>query len=203
MYQWGYLKDAIFAKLDLDENEANNMGLMNRFVVYSNEAMTQICSAVKPKRTFAFFDIHDGKYDDNGNLLENSNLETLFSMPDDFISFGDDVNTFDNGLLRRGANECDFEYVGYNQIIFHEIGKYAISYNARWFTFTNSIYNDQMINVPSDILDCIPSYVASQCMKIDDEQKAAVLRNEFEIMLARIDNTDFKSNKTFVIGGDW
>ena len=44
---------------------------------------------------------------------------------------------------------------------------------------------------------CIPSYVASQIWKIDDERKAAIFRNEFEILFARINNSDYRGNRTF------
>ena len=137
-------------------------------------------------------------------------------MPSDFISFGDDVNfilyTDDFGNeIRREAFSNDFSYYGYNQIMFNYVGKYSISYNARWLLFGIKNYdydevgqdNDTVLNAPIDVLDCIPSYVASQCLKIDDESKSLVFRNEYELLLARIDNTDFKSNKTFTIGGDW
>jgi hypothetical protein len=63
--------------------------------------------------------------------------------------------------------------------------------------------NSTELDVPRDILDCLPSYIASQCMKIDDEYKASVYRNEYEIFLARIDNTHYKNVKTIEIEGDW
>lgn len=207
MYTWGELKNSIFYKLDLDptDDEANELGYASRFVAYANEAMTMICSTVKPKRTFYEFEIHNGKYNEFGELIEEGNVLKPITMPDDFISFGDDVNTIDEDIgygttMRRKAFEEDFEYHGYNQIICREKGKYSISYNARWHKFTSS---DTVLNVPMDILECIPSYVASQCMKTDDEQKSAMLRNEFEILMARIDDTNYKSTETFSIGGDW
>ena len=70
-------------------------------------------------------------------------------------------------------------------------------------TFDKSLDNNYQIDVPNDILDCIPSYVASQCYKIDDDYKSQVYRNEYEMMLARIDATNYKNTKTIKIGGDW
>ena len=191
MYTWGYLKNAILAKLDMDEEEALQMNYFERFIIYANEAMTMICSTVKPKRTFYQF---EGKYGDT------------ITMPSDFISFGDDVNTinedigYGDRMIRKTCDE-DFQYVGYNQIRCFSEGIYNVSYNARWHKFT--IDENSELEVPIDILECIPTYVASQCMKVDDEQKAAMLRNEFEILFARIDDTNYKLNKTFTIGGDW
>lgn len=215
MYTWGYLKESILSKLDLvesdgglsDSDEVEIMNYSNRFKYYANEAMTQICSSVKPKRTFFEVEIHDGKYDEFGNLVEPSNLNAVITLPDDFISFGDDTNIIEyydqfNDFWQMEAHDEDFEYRGYNQIICHTVGKYSISYNARWLIFGNQD-NDTILEAPIDILECIPSYVASQCMKVDDEVKSSIFRDEYELMLARIDDTNFKTNKTFKIGGDW
>lgn len=207
MYEWGYLKSVILAKLDLDADEANLLGYFDRFIYYTNEAITQICSTVKPNRTFYNVEIHNGKYDGEGNYLE-SNLCVPITMPEDFISFGDDVNTIDEDIgygdrLIRNCTDEDFRYLGYNKIVFYNEGIYNISYNARWFILDLNISDEDTLDAPIDVLECIPSYVASQCMKVDDDYKSSVFRNEFETLMARIDDTDFKSNKTFTIGGDW
>ena len=194
MYTWGYIKNVALAKLDLEEQEASNQKLLQKFHYYANEAMTQICSTVKPKHAFFEVDVTDDK------------IGTAITMPADFISFGNDVNKlFYNEHGRtycREAYDDDFEYIGYNKIVCKTVGRFFISYNARWITFTNQD-GDYEIDVPTDILDCIPSYIASQCYKIDDEYKASVFRNEYEIFLSRIDDTDFRNTKTFKIEGDW
>lgn len=200
---WGDIKNLIFAKLDLSEedSESNYLNYGSRLVLYANEAMTEICSAVKPKRTYCKFDIKAVKSADDDLLVGD-----VINMPDDFVSFGDDVNTVLENIgygttLKRETIDEDFEYLGYNQLSFNYPGIYRISYNARWYDFYDG--DENVINAPRDVLESIPSYVASQCLKVDDEQKAAMLRNEFEMMLARIDDTNYKSNKTFKIGGDW
>ena len=195
MYTWGYLKQVILSKLDLTEEEAETQNLISRFPYYANEVITQICSAIKPKRTFAEF------------IITSEDVGLSKIMPADFVSFGDDVNEFTyeeyNARFTRPATDEDFRYLGYNQIVFRKVGIYHISYNARWIQFGNTTANEQELDVPMDILDCIPSYVASQCFKIDDEYKSSVYRNEYEMFLARIDDTDYKDTKTFKIGGDW
>ena len=196
MYTWGYIKNASLAKLDLEQDEANEMKLMNRFVYYANEAITQICSAIKPKRMY--YEI----------VITNENLGRIMSIDDlNFISFSDDISTVEmyNGedLIVRSCTDADFLYKGHNQFVCYTEGTYHIAYNARWYTFSNSTDENEMLAVPADILDCIPSYIASQCYKIDDEYKSSVFRNEYEMFLARIDNTDFKNSSTFNVGGDW
>lgn len=208
LYTWGYLKDAALAKLDLTEEEANEQKLLKRFHIYANEVMTQVCSTIKPNRTFAEFTVSD--------------ITQLYAMPDDFVAFGNDVckvSYYTDGkndyLLENIPENCtvwqvkdtatdeDFEYVGFNKIRFLHQGVYQISYNARWYTFTYDTPDGTILPVPMDILDCIPTYIASQCYKIDDETKSSIYRNEYEMLLARIDNTDYSETKTVHIGGGW
>ena len=196
MYEWGYIVEATLAKLGLEEQEADELNLKNKFYIYANEAITQISSSIKPNRTFAEFDITE------------NDIGVSKEMPTDFISFGDDVCTrfyfdeFDDSILSE-AYDDDYTYNGYNKVIFWKVGKYRISYNARWYTFTPVLDLSMILPIPADILDCLPSYIASQCLKIDDANTAAVLRNEYEMFLARIDNTDYKRTKSIKIGGDW
>ena len=199
-YTWGYIKDVSLSKLDLDENEATVQNLLSRFPFYANEVITQVCSSIKPKYTFENF------------VIDKTNIGVKQTMPDDFVSFGDDVcymleevreRNGETRLIKVPIHDDDYEYLGYNQVVFKHPGNYFISYNARWYTFDKSLSDDELIDVPDDILDSIPSYIASQCYKIDDEYKASVFRNEYEIMLSRIDNSNFRNTKTIKIEGDW
>lgn len=199
-YTWGYIKDVSLSKLDLDENEATVQNLLSRFPFYANEVITQVCSSIKPKYTFENF------------VIDKTNVGVKQTMPDDFVSFGDDVcymleevreHNGETRLIKVPIHDDDYEYLGYNQIVFKHPGNYFISYNARWYTFNKSLSDDELIDIPDDILDSIPSYIASQCYKIDDEYKASVFRNEYEIMLSRIDNSNFRNTKTIKIEGDW
>ena len=195
MYTWGYIKDATLAKLDLDETEASVQNLINRFPIYANEAMTQICSAIKPKKSFAEFNV--------------DSADSIFTMPEDFIGFNDDVptgtyrdefaNTHANGEIHSDV----FRYVGYNQVQFFYPGAYVIPYDARWITFTKDMSDQTKLQIPEDVLDCIPSYITSQWYKIDDEYKSSVFRNEYEMFLARIDITDYRNTRTIKIKGGW
>lgn len=236
MYTWGYLQSAALAKLDLDEydnqDEVTSINLLNRFRIYANEAMTQICSSVKPKRSFYEVNIYDYiKYDTEDGIIVNGitlkayqilpdkritdiDGNILFypvgyriKMPTDFISFSDDNSTvkyhdFMNNIWYHECHDDDVWYCGYNEFYCKHAGEYQIAYNARWFNF-DGVSDDTIIDVPNDVLDCIPSYIASQCYKIDDEYKSSVFRNEYEMFLARIDDTDFKNTHTITIEGDW
>ena len=194
MYTWGYIKENTLAKLNLSEEEANQQDFLSRFPYYANEAMTQICSAVRPKETFAEI------------IITEQNINKPLTIPDElFVSFSDDVVKHRVNIHSDwGEVGDDFvEYYGYNEIICKYEGIYRIPYKARWFFFAKDTHNATVIPAPADVLDALPSYMASQCWKIDDETKAATYRNEFEMFLARIDDTSFKSQRSFHIGGGW
>ena len=196
MYTWGYIKESALSKLDLNENEVTQKRLLNKFPYWANEVITQVCSSIKPKYSFAKF------------VITKDDIGELKTMPDDFVSFSDDVSTRTwhdeyNDTWLTACTDEERVYKGYNQIVFYKEGTYNIAYNARWYTFSSSMSNYTEIDVPTDILECIPLYIASQGYKLDDEYKSSVFRNEYEMALARIDNTHFKQTSTFRIAGDW
>lgn len=130
-------------------------------------------------------------------------------MPEDFVSWSNDINLQlynsdwvsigDRAYLQRGNyiifNENCFEY---NQPVI-----VRIAYNARWFLFSSTTDDTEELDIPDDILLCLPSYIASQLFKIDDEQKSTIYRNEYEMALARINENDYSTNKVFDGRGDW
>lgn len=247
-YTWGYLKENTLAKLNMNEEEANQQNFLSRFPYYANEAMTQICSAIKPHEVFITYNVYNKqekwdelrkKYNVYDNFPEYTEIlpnrddpnyddevafwkewATLYfvdepiTFPEDFVGFSDDVAEIKEPALEvRGVVVCmpkwreaydeDFDYYGYNQVICHKMAQYKIPYKARWFFFTKDLDNDIVLPIPADICDALPSYIASQCWKIDDETRAALYRNEFEMACARIDDTTFKSQRTFHVDGGW
>lgn len=194
MYTWGYIKENTLAKLNLSEEEANQQNFLSNFPYYANEAMTQICSAIKPNEKYFQIEVTE----------EKENLGVLITMPDDFIAFSDNIVAYANGeMFLQDVGDEYLQYCGYNQVRCLSYGTYTIPYKARWFFFTKDTHNNTVIPAPADVLDALPSYIASQCWKIDDETKAAAYRNEYEMFLARIDDTLFKSQRGFHIGGGW
>lgn len=193
MYTWGYIKNSALAKIDIDAEDAVDLKLQNKFPYYANEAITQISSAVKPKRTHAVFKI----YADAVGVPKK--------MPTDFISFGCDKNTVIRTpqLGMEDAYDDSFSYYGNDEIVFWEPGEYQISYNARWEMIYPNTPDDTVLNMPVDVAECLPSYIAHQCLKTIDEYKAAVFRNEYEMFLARINDSYYQNELTFTIQGDW
>lgn len=265
-YTWGYIKDVVLAKLDLNEKEAQVQNLIGRFPFYANEVITQVCSAIKAKNSYftvkvftefeyqhvldAFLESElntylkrctpeDWNITTDGIFTENdlttaqqsvwavklAELKTYFSKynaligqvvskPDDFVSWNGDIAYFEETIWDTNgdvisklpiceAHDDDYLYMGDEGLSFLKNGTYYIPYGARWFTFTKELDNNTVLNIPNDILDCIPSYIAHQCYKIDDETKSAIFRNEYELFLSRIDDTNYKNTKTIKIGGGW
>jgi hypothetical protein len=193
MYTWGYIKESTLSKLNLGEEEANQLGFLSRFPYYANEAMTQICSAIKPKEVALEI------------IVDDENIDTVITFPDEFIAFDDDAAEvkFEGCDKFVEAYDDVLQYVGYNQVICKRKGVYHVPYKARWFFFTKELHNADVVTAPADICDALPLYIVSQCYKIDDEKKAAIYRNEYEIFLARIDDTSFKTQRTLKVGGGW
>lgn len=200
MYTWGYIKDAALAKLDFtttSEYDEQVTTIVSRFPFYANEAMTQICSTIKPKYNHAVFNV------------ERADVNKIFTMPYDFISFNDEpcrmdyVDKYGNEIYNEEMHDDDYLIRGYNEVSFTHAGTFTISYNARWCLFDAYLSDDAELSAPVDVLECLPSYIAHQCYKIDDDVKAQLFREEYEIMLARINNVVAFEPKTIKIGGGW
>lgn len=132
-------------------------------------------------------------------------------MPDDFIAFAEKQawafvrnDYFNAELFVRGyetpaktlykktkATKEHFMYGGQNTLRFYQEGEYWIPYKGVWYRFKSGIGDNEVIDMPIDILITIPLYVASLCLQIDHAQKANAKRAEFETALARCTNTDF------------
>lgn len=191
-YTWGYLKENTLGKLNLSEEDANQQDFLSRFSYYANEAMTQICSIRPDEKLYHV-------------VITETNLNTPITLPDDFVAFDDAPPLYreESEMLGRAVGDDFVDYVGYNKVLCKIPGIYHIPYKARWFFFTKELQNADIITAPADVCDAIPSYIVSQCLKVDDELKAAIYRNEFEMFLSRIDDTSFRRQRGFCIGGGW
>lgn len=138
-------------------------------------------------------------------------IKTEITMPDDFIVFANkkcfkfvnpidyiseyELLNLDEALLTKekikvDIEKSDFNYIS-NSIIFNTTGEFWIPYRAIWFNFTSNLADKTTLDMPNDILFCIPIYIASVCLQIDYPQKAQIKRSEFEMALARCTATNF------------
>lgn len=134
-------------------------------------------------------------------------------MPDDFIAFAmkqcfylKEEQSYNSEDFVNGdwfTNECEtrivrepitplnyFTYMGNNTLMFQRAGQYQIPYKAIWFRFDSGLSDDAEIDMPNDLIICVPLYVAAQALQIDYAQKAQIKRSEFEIALSRATTTD-------------
>ena len=97
----------------------------------------------------------------------------------------------------RAIVDDDFAYIGRAQLKFYKEGQYLIPAKFMWYVFESGISDDQELDIPSDILTCIPLYIAAICLQIDNPSRAQIKRSEFEMALARCTSTDFMENNSF------
>ena len=90
----------------------------------------------------------------------------------------------------EAKQEYDFSYLSKNQLKFYKPGKYLIPARFLWFRFDSGIGDETEIDMPADILLTIPLYIAAICLQVDNMQKAQILRQEFELALARCTSGD-------------
>ena len=88
----------------------------------------------------------------------------------------------------------DFSYVGANELKFYKPGEYKIPAKFLWHIFVSAESYDEVLDMPADILACIPIYISAVCYQIDNLQKAQIVKQEFELALSRCTSTDFMKN---------
>lgn len=119
-------------------------------------------------------------------------------MPDDFLSFYDVVNYV------NGEKNPKITYLTDKTIKLKEKGNYTIFYNALWKDIDkNDIDRDNELDIDYSVLNCLPSYIASQVLAQDDIQRATILKNEFELLLSRLDTNVLYEQNHYVSEGGW
>jgi hypothetical protein len=197
MKTWGEIKQAILNKIFLEEDEARQQGYLAKFQQLANEGLNIIANSVRPKiSTFVVTVVEkeEGKEKADSEYY----VGELIEMPEDFLSFSDHIN------YKDGYEDPEIVYITDTAIALPEAGVYIIHYNGLWDRIdATDASGDVKINIPANILNCIPSYVASQVLSQDDIQRSTVLKNEFELMLARLDTNVFYESNHFKSSGGW
>lgn len=187
MRSWSEIKQATLNKLFLDEQEAQQQGYLAKFRFLANECLNIIANGVKPR--IATFE----------TLTTEENSEVM--LPDDFLSFTDIVNYVD------GIADPEIIYLDDKRVILPKKGNYKIFYNSLWHYITeedvNSKNANSTLNIDSSVLNCLPTYIASQCLAQDDIQRSAILKNDFELMLSRLDTNMLYQQNSYKSTGGW
>ena len=127
-------------------------------------------------------------------------VNTKIKMPEDFLSFADMVNYV------NGEPDPNIIYLDDKTIALGVPGIYKIFYNALWEPITEDYMNDQEqpdLPIDQSVLNCIPSYVAAQILAEDDVQRSTILKNEYELMLSRLDTNIMYQENHFKSTGGW
>lgn len=127
-------------------------------------------------------------------------VNTRIKMPDDFLSFSDMVNYHD------GEQDPKIVYIDDKTISLGDPGIYNIYYNALWQPITEDYMDDSVqadLPIDQSILNCIPTYVAAQILAEDDVQRSTILKNEYELMLSRLDTNIMYQENHFESTGGW
>lgn len=186
MKKWSEIRQGIINKLFMDEAEVNseNEIYAAKFAYFANECLNQIANGVKPR--IAVFDIE----------TTTENEEQV--MPEDFLSFADMVNYVD------GEPDPTIVYLGDKNVMLPRKGRYKIFYNALWQSIDEeSMAEDYDLPVDQSVLNCIPTYVAAQILAEDDVQRSTILKNEYELMLSRLDTNIMYQENHFKSTGGW
>ena len=262
MKKWSEIVQATLYKLFIDETDEDSIEYTNKMPYIANECLNMIANDIHScvreieikrlsmtgeelekfepnpsERTFVICtnDYKDYAKNDSYYFFDGEKpIKTLtFTMPKDFLAFGDSPNTLQTN------NQLIFHpkiiYKTWNKIILPENGIYTISYNAKYgeiplnipsnendagysLDLTESYTGNQFKEltnlgdgtydivfngIPSQVLECLPSYIAATFLEQDDLQRAMILRNEFESMVQRLEDRVFYENESFVSSGGW
>ena len=157
---------------------------------------------ITPDKTTIYYQDDDNKFTmTNGTWLLDKGafyINDRVIMPEDFLSFADMINYHNNKPWN------DIVYLSDREIAVGETGQYVIYYNALWEDITEEdIKNDNALTTHLSVLNCLPTYIASQCLAQDDVQRSASLRNEFESMLSRLDTNVMYQGQHYQSKGGW
>lgn len=197
MKKWSEIKQATLDKLFLTIDEADDQGYLSKFRYLANECLNIIANGVKPRIKVFNFEIVEDK---PGIVLQENQytLSNTITMPEDFLSFADMI------VYHNNIPYDDVVYLSDRDFVVGEIGRYFIYYNATWDNITEEdIQTDEPLTPDISVLNCLPTYIASQCLAQDDVQRSAILKNEFELMLSRLDTNIMYQNNHFRSSGGW
>ena len=133
----------------------------------------------------------------NDNLLRIATSEGTVVMPDDFLSFADIIGYLNN------EPDPSVVYLTDKKILLPKKGSYKIIYNALWNDITkDDVEQDNILEIDKSVLNCLPTYIASQLLSQDDVVRSATLKNEYEMLIAGLDtNIMYESNHYKSTGG--
>lgn len=143
-------------------------------------------------------------------VVEGSNFtfgyvtDSLITLPDNFISFADMVEYLDGD-----PGEYNI-YFGRDKVKLKKPGHYIIYYNALYDEIPEDVVNQSgenftpiYIDADQSVINCLPSYIASQVLSQDDTIRSTILKNEYELLLSGLDTDVMYETKHYKSTGGW
>lgn len=118
---------------------------------------------------------------------EHNKYGFIVNIPNDLMSFSREALPM--YISEDGDMILDAEvlYLNSRQLALPKDGNYTIWYNSEYPSIED--YTDEELTwLPKNVAKLIPSYVAGQLLSTEDLTRSTILKNEFETMLARIDD---------------
>lgn len=228
--KWTELQNIIVSKMstldDIDDYKEN-------ILILANECLVLIANAIKPcvkKATYNIFSKDVGvsqrlpddflTYSDYGHCrwyLPNYNEPYIIchEFPDVYkndvlyvrISDCKGVKYHDGELIEERDDvdvvrddTVNILYTGEQEFILNKIGTYEIQYEGLYPEITSP---DQEIDVPRQILNVIPYYVAGDLLWDEDPSRAVQYKNTFETMAQRLNTNDYMKFTKPINNGGW
>lgn len=131
-------------------------------------------------------------------INDSSAVYYTVKTPDDFLSFSDMINYFEE------VEDPEIIYISDRKIKLTQDGQYTIFYNALYpeIDLDNSTPDD-ILDIDSSILQAVVLYVAYNVLSQDDIQRSMILKNQYELALSRLDTNIMYESKSFKSTGGW
>lgn len=219
MKYWSEIVKATLYKLGIEENDEDSTEYTDKMPIIANECLSTIANDIRAciKRINIVTDSKNNEVIMPDDFLAFSGLAIMFRNKNEIVYHPDVYYTDWNSLILPDKGVYTISYnAKYGEIPNSIIQKNMEAYNT--FDLTKSYTGTQFKNVfgigvdsedivfngiSSSVLECLPTYIASQLLLQDDAQKSTMLRNEFEVLVQRLENNIMFQNESFVSKGGW
>lgn len=166
-----------------DDMEINNLDKTRYYTVGSGQISNGDYTA-KRKDWIVWEQTGENEDDGYWRIVKKNTYGFLATIPNDFLSFSDEASVEYRNSYGELQLNVDILYVNSKTLALSKDGNYKIYYNAEYPTVKGL---DRIEWLPTNVAKLIPSYVAGQLLSSEDPIKATQLKNEFELMLSRLD----------------
>lgn len=135
----------------------------------------------------------------NVELNDETGEHKVVAMPYEFLSFSDMVTYLNN------KPSTNFKYLSDKVIELTGNGTYKIYINTLYDLITEEdlVRDNVLRDIDFTILQMMITYITYNLLLQDDVQRSMILKNEFELMLSRLDDNVMYQSSSFESIGGW